>query len=67
MGNRSFFKQILQKKNCIVLSINMAALSCGCKPRMTRVLLLHSPGRWMIFFVTVILLNRETDTKINAK
>ena len=62
-----FFKQILQKKNCIVLSINMAALSCGCKPRMTTVLLLHSLGRWMISFVTVILLNREIDTKINAK
>ena len=62
-----FFKQILRKKNCIVLSINMAALSCGCKPRMTTVLLLHSLGRWMISFVTVILLNREIDTKINAK
>ena len=46
-----FFKQILRKKNCIVLSINMAALSCGCKPRMTTVLLLHSLGRWMISFV----------------
>ena len=62
-----FFKQILRKKNCIVLSINMAALSCGCKPRMTTVLLLHSLGRWMISFVTVILLNREIATKINAK
>ena len=61
------FKQILRKKNCIVLSINMAALSCGCKPRMTTVLLLHSLGRWMISFVTVILLNREIDTKNNAK
>ena len=62
-----FFKQILRKKNCIVLSINMAALSCGCKPRMTTVLLLHSLGRWMISFVTVILRNREIDTKLNAK
>ena len=67
MGKRPFFQANFAKKNCIVLSINMAALSCGCKPRMTTVLLLHSPGRWMIYFVTVILLNRETDTKINAK